>query len=55
MYDGLASCLSASSCGWSSWETYKKIPPLQAPESYSLSRVMDQVKGGTGHQGSMRA
>ena len=24
--------------------TYEKFPPLQAPESYNLSQVMDQVK-----------
>jgi arylsulfatase len=30
------------------WEahllTYEKFPPLQAPESYNLSRVLEQVK-----------
>ena len=25
-------------------ETYQKFPPLQAPESYNLSQVLDQVK-----------
>jgi hypothetical protein len=24
--------------------TYEKFPPLQAPESYNLSQVIDQVK-----------
>jgi arylsulfatase len=25
-------------------QTYEKFPPLQAPESYNLSQVMEQVK-----------
>ena len=25
-------------------ETYQKFPPLQAPESYNLSQVYEQVK-----------
>jgi arylsulfatase len=36
---------------WLDWfQTLKKYPPLQAPESYNLSQVMAQIKaGGTGH------
>jgi arylsulfatase len=35
---------------WLSWfETLKSYPPLQAPASYNLSRVMEQVQGGGGH------
>jgi hypothetical protein len=34
------------------WEqhllTYRTFPPLQAPESYNLSQVLQEVKG-TGH------
>jgi arylsulfatase A-like enzyme len=30
-------------------ETYNKFPPLQAPESYNLSQVLEQVKKGGGH------
>jgi arylsulfatase A-like enzyme len=34
------------------WEqhllSYQKFPPLQAPESYNLSQVLDQVKKGSG-------
>lgn len=25
-------------------DTYEKFPPLQAPESYNLSGILDQVK-----------
>ena len=25
-------------------ESYQKFPPLQAPESYNLSQVLDEVK-----------
>jgi arylsulfatase len=34
-------------------ETYQKFPPLQAPESYNLSQVMDQMKAekGSSHAG----
>jgi arylsulfatase A-like enzyme len=30
-------------------ETYNKFPPLQAPESYNLSQVLEQVKKGGAH------
>src|SRR5262245_13008060 len=30
-------------------ETYRTFPPLQAPESYNLSQVLEQVKAGGGH------
>jgi arylsulfatase A-like enzyme len=34
---------------WLSWfETLKAFPPMQAPESYNLSQVMDQIKA-AGH------
>jgi len=35
---------------WLDWfETLKKYPPMQAPESYNLSQVMAQIKTGSGH------
>jgi hypothetical protein len=35
---------------WLSWfETLKAFPPMQAPKSYNLSQVMDQIKAGGGH------
>jgi arylsulfatase A-like enzyme len=35
---------------WLKWfETLKEFPPLQAPESYNLTQVMDQIKTGGGH------
>jgi arylsulfatase A-like enzyme len=35
---------------WLSWfETLKEFPPMQAPESYNLTQVMDQIKAGGGH------
>ena len=35
---------------WLQWfETLKKFPPMQAPASYNLTQVMDQVKSGGGH------
>jgi arylsulfatase len=35
---------------WLSWfETLKKFPPLQAPESYNLTQVMQQIKAGSSH------
>jgi arylsulfatase len=35
---------------WLEWfETLKKFPPMQAPESYNLSQVMAQLKSGGGH------
>jgi hypothetical protein len=34
---------------WLKWfETLKEFPPLQAPASYNLSQVPDQIKG-AGH------
>jgi arylsulfatase len=30
-------------------ESYKAFPPMQAPESWNLSQVMEQIKGGGGH------
>ena len=30
-------------------ETYNKFPPLQAPESYNLSQVLQEVRKGSGH------
>lgn len=35
---------------WLKWfETLKEFPPLQAPESYNLTQVMEQIKAGGGH------
>jgi arylsulfatase len=35
---------------WLQWfETLKAFPPMQAPESYNLTQVMDQLKAGGGH------
>ncbi|HTY17579.1 MAG TPA: arylsulfatase [Myxococcota bacterium] len=35
---------------WLQWfETLKAFPPLQAPASYNLTQVMDQIKAGGGH------
>ncbi len=35
---------------WMQWfETLKAFPPLQAPASYNLTQVMDQIKSGGGH------
>ena len=31
--------------------TLKTFPPLQAPASYNLSQVLEQVKGGAAHAG----
>jgi arylsulfatase len=34
---------------WLKWfETLKEFPPLQAPESYNLTQVMDQLKSPPG-------
>ena len=30
-------------------ESYKQFPPMQAPESWNLSQVMEQIKSGGGH------
>jgi C-terminal region of aryl-sulfatase len=50
MYDGLGIMPVGQQLWLEQLETYKKFPPLQAPESYNLSQVMEQVKG-TGHPG----
>ena len=35
---------------WLDWfETLKEFPPMQKPESYNLSQVMEQIKAGGGH------
>jgi arylsulfatase A-like enzyme len=35
---------------WLGWfETLRAFPPLQAPASYNLSQVMEQIKAGGGH------
>lgn len=35
---------------WLSWfETLRQFPPLQAPASYNLSQVMEEIKKGGGH------
>lgn len=35
---------------WMQWfETLKQFPPMQAPESYNLTQVMDALKAGAGH------
>ena len=35
---------------WLKWfETLKDFPPMQAPSSYNLTQVMEQVKAGSGH------
>jgi arylsulfatase A-like enzyme len=35
---------------WLDWfETLKAFPPMQAPASYNLTQVMDQIKHGSGH------
>jgi arylsulfatase len=35
---------------WLEWfETLKTYPPMQAPASYNLTQVMEQVKSGSGH------
>ena len=35
---------------WLDWfETLKEFPPMQKPESYNLTSVMDQIKAGSGH------
>jgi arylsulfatase len=35
---------------WLEWfETLKKFPPMQAPESYNLTQVMQQIKAGGTH------
>jgi hypothetical protein len=31
------------------FETLMVFPPMQAPESYNLSQVMDMIKSGGGH------
>jgi arylsulfatase len=35
---------------WLDWfETLKEFPPMQAPESYNLTQIMDQFKSPSGH------
>jgi arylsulfatase A-like enzyme len=35
---------------WLDWfETLKAFPPMQAPSSYNLTQVMEQIKAGSGH------
>ena len=35
---------------WLKWcETLKEFPPQQAPASYNLTQVMEQIKAGSGH------
>jgi arylsulfatase A-like enzyme len=35
---------------WLKWfETLRQFPPMQAPESYNLSQVVDMIKAGGGH------
>ena len=35
---------------WLDWfETLRQFPPMQKPESYNLSQIMDQIKAGGGH------
>jgi arylsulfatase len=35
---------------WLDWfETLKAFPPMQKPESYNLTQVMDQIKAGNAH------
>ena len=35
---------------WLQWfETLKQFPPMQAPASYNLTHVMDQIKSEGGH------
>ena len=35
---------------WLEWfETLKEFPPMQAPASYNLTQVMEQIKAGSGH------
>ena len=35
---------------WLEWfETLKEFPPMQAPESYNLTQIMDQIRVGGGH------
>jgi arylsulfatase len=37
---------------WLQWfETLKAFPPMQAPASYNLTQVMDQIKGNASHAG----
>ncbi len=35
---------SVSNCGWSISRHTRRIPPLQTPETYNLSQVLEQVK-----------
>jgi arylsulfatase len=41
---------------WLEWfETLRAFPPMQAPESYNLSQVMDQIKAAGHGQQARRA
>jgi arylsulfatase A-like enzyme len=44
MYDGLGIMPVGQQLWLEQLETYKKFPPLQAPESYNLSQVLQEVK-----------
>jgi hypothetical protein len=48
MYDGLGIMPVGQQLWLEQLESYKKFPPLQAPESYNLSQVLQEVKS-TGH------
>jgi hypothetical protein len=35
---------------WLKWlETLREFPPMQAPASYNLTQVMEQIKAAGGH------
>ena len=44
MYDGLGIMPIGQQLWMEQLETYQKFPPLQSPESYNLSQVMQEVK-----------
>jgi arylsulfatase len=44
MYDGLAIMPIGQQLWLEQLETYQKFPPLQAPASYNLSQVLQEVK-----------
>jgi arylsulfatase len=44
MYDGLAIMPIGQQLWLEQLETYQKLPPLQAPETYNFSQVLQQVK-----------
>ena len=45
-------CPSVSSSGWDTCYPYEKYPPLQAPETYNLSGIIEQVKKANASTGS---